>query len=82
MAASITVNHTELAKGEGEGAGGAGTWGKQMQNIAFGMDWQWDPAVQHWEFCLVTYDGTLNVRKKNVYVCVTGSPCCTVEKNI
>ena len=45
MAASITVNHTELAKGEGEGVGGAGTWGKQMQNIAFGMDWQWDPAV-------------------------------------
>ena len=34
------------------------------------MDQQWDPAVQHLELCLVTYDGTRNVRKKNVYMYV------------
>ena len=39
--------------------------------------------MKHWEPCLVTYDGICNVRKKNVYnVSVTGSPCCTVGKNI
>ena len=43
---------------------------KQMQNVAFGMDQQWDPAVQHWELCVVTYDGTLNVRKKSAYMYV------------
>ena len=36
---------------------GLGTWGKQMQNVAFGVDQQWDPAEQHLELCLVTYDG-------------------------
>ena len=41
-----------------------------MQTIAFGMDKQWDPAVQHWEPCLVTYMEHDNVRKKNVYVYV------------
>ena len=48
---------------------GLGAWGKQMQNAAFGMDQQWDPAVQHWELCLVNYNGTCNVRK-NVYMYV------------
>jgi len=28
-----------------------------MQTIAFEMDKQRDPAVLHWEFYLVTYDG-------------------------
>ena len=27
-----------------------------MQTIAFGVDKQWDPAVQHWELGLVTCD--------------------------
>ena len=43
-----------VAKREGEGLG---IWGQQMQIIAFGMDMQWDPAVQHWELRLVTCDG-------------------------
>ena len=60
-------NKLVVAKGEWEGVG---AWGKQMQNVAFGMDQQWDPAVQHWEFYLVNYDGTCNVRKKNVYMYV------------
>ena len=61
-------NRLVVAKGEGEEWEGLGAWGKQMQNVAFGMDQQWDPAVQHWELCLVTYDGTCNARKKNVYM--------------
>ena len=29
----------------------------------------------------ITYGGTCNVRKKEcIHLCVTGSPCCTVEK--
>jgi len=28
-----------------------------MQPIAFGTDKQWDPAVEHWELYLITYDG-------------------------
>ena len=28
-----------------------------MQTIAFGMDKQWDPPVEHWELYPVTYDG-------------------------
>ena len=47
-----------------------GAWGKEMQNVAFGMDQQWDPAVSPWELCLVNYDGTRIVRKKNVYMYV------------
>ena len=47
-----------------------GAWGIQMQNVAFGMDQEWDPAVQHWELCPVTYYGTCNVRKKYVYMYV------------
>ena len=39
-----------------------------MQTIAFGMDKQWDPTVQHWELCLVTLMGPDNVIKKNVYM--------------
>ena len=27
-------------------------------------------CVQHWELCLVNYDGTHNVSKKNVYMYV------------
>ena len=51
-----------------------------MQTIVFGMDKQWDPAVQHWELCLVTYDGAWECeRKECIHVCVNGSPCCTVE---
>ena len=28
-----------------------------MQTIAFGVDKQWDPAVQHWQLYVVTCDG-------------------------
>ena len=59
-----------VAKGKGKEWEGLGAQGKQIQNVAFGMDQQWDPAVQHWELSLVTYDGTLNERKKNVYTYV------------
>ena len=58
-------NSHVFAKVEREGLG---AWGIQMQNVAFGMDQQWDPAVYHWELFLITYDGTSNVRKKNVYM--------------
>ena len=34
--------------------------------------------MQHWELCLVTDDGA---KIECVCVCVTGSSCCTVEKN-
>ena len=49
---------------------GLGAWGKQMQNVPFEMDQQWDPAVQDWELCLDNYDGICNVKKKNVYMYV------------
>ena len=32
------------------------------------MDKQRDPAVQHWELYLVTYDGAYDGGKKNVYM--------------
>ena len=38
-------NRLVVAKGERVGLGALGAWGKQMQNVAFGMDQQWDPAV-------------------------------------
>ena len=60
-------NRLMVAKGEGGEWEALGAWGKQMQNVAFEMDQQWDLSVQHWELCLVNYDGTCNVRKKNVY---------------
>ena len=42
-----------------------------------------DPAVQHWELCLVTYDGAWYCERiECVHVCVSGSPCCTVEKKL
>ena len=63
-----------------------------MQTIAFGVDKQWDPAVQPRELYLVTYGTWWRIMwEKNVcvYVCVcvyiyiyiyvTGSLCCTVE---
>ena len=31
-------NRLVVAKGEGKGLGGNGSWGKSMQNVAFGMD--------------------------------------------
>ena len=43
---------------------------------------QWDPAVQHWELYLVTYNGALwkiMWEKGCIYVCMTGSLCYTVE---
>ena len=43
---------------------------KKVFKVETNMDQQWDPAVQHLELCLVTYDGTRNVRKKNVYMYV------------
>ena len=53
-----------------------------MQTIAFGMDKQWDPAVEHWELYLITCDEAgcrIIWEKECIYVCVTGSPCYTVE---
>ena len=40
-----------------------------MQTIAFGMHKQWDSAPQHWELCLVAYDGTWWGMWENVYMC-------------
>ena len=52
-----------------------------MQTIVHGMDLKWDPAVQHWELCLDTYNAAQQWEKKLcIHVCVTGSPCCTVIK--
>ena len=52
-----------------------------MQTIVLGMDLQWDLAVQHWELCLDTYNAAGQWEKiLCIHVCVTGSPCCTVEK--
>ena len=67
-----------LPKGKGREWEGLGAWGREMQNVAFGIDQQWDPAVQPWELCLVTYDVTRNVRKKKTYTCM----CDWVDKNI
>ena len=54
-----------------------------MQTTTFGVDWQWDPAVKHWELCLVTCDKAWEWEKKEcTHVCVTGSLCCTVGKKI
>ena len=53
-----------------------------MQTIAFGVDKQWNPALQHWELFLVTCDGAwyrIMWEKECVYVCVTGSLCFKVE---
>ena len=60
-----------------------------------GMDWEFEVnrfkllplewisneilTEYHWELYLVTNDDHDNVRKKCIHVCVTGSPCCTVE---
>ena len=57
-----------LPRGKGRDWERLGAWGKQMQNVAVRIDYQWDPAMQHWEFCLVAYDGTCNVRKRNIYM--------------
>ena len=46
-----------LPGGKGREWDGWGAWGYQMQTLAFGMNREWDPAVQCWELCLVTYDG-------------------------
>ena len=35
-----------------------------MQTIAFGMDKQWDPAIQYWEIYLVAYGGAWPCTKK------------------
>ena len=50
-------NRLVAANGEGEGLGWIGNLGLTMQTIAFRMDKQWDPPVQHLELYLVTYDG-------------------------
>ena len=47
---------------------------------AFGIDEQCQPAGEHWELYLVTYNGAWYCEKKEyIHVCVTGSPCCTAE---
>ena len=51
-----------------------------MQTTALGMDLRGDPAVYHWELCLDTYIVTQWEEKLCIHVCVTWSPCCTVEK--
>ena len=40
-----------------------------MPTIAFGMDKQWDPAVEHWELWSLVIEHD-NVRKKNIYMYV------------
>ena len=60
-----------------------------MQNIAFKVGKQWDPAVEPRELYLVICDGTWSCEKKKIhthththiylYVCMTGSVCCTAE---
>ena len=74
------------------GGGGTGMdwefWVNKTQTIAFGVDKQWDCAVQHSELYLVTCAGTwwrIMWEKEYIYmymcacVCMTGSPCCTVD---
>ena len=40
-----------------------------MQTIAFGMNKQWDPALQHWGLDLVTYEGAWwNDIRKRMYI--------------
>ena len=41
-----------------------------MQTIAFGMDKQLNPAVEHRELCLKSMMDHKNMRKKNVYMYV------------
>ena len=38
-----------------------------MQTIAFGVDKQWDPAVQHRELYLITCDETLGQRLLSIH---------------
>ena len=42
-----------------------------MQTLVFGMNKQWDPAVEHWELYLVIYDGSwwkIMWEKEYIYV--------------
>ena len=41
-----------------------------MQTIAFGVEKQWDPAVQHCKLYLVTYDGAWFYEKEELYMYV------------
>ena len=53
---------TEKKQTHGLGEQTCGCWGVasgvSMQTIVFGLDKQWDPAVQHRELYLVTCDAT------------------------
>ena len=50
-------NRLMVAKGEGEGVGWIGNLGLINANYCLWKDKQYtDPAVQHWELYLVTYD--------------------------
>lgn len=37
---------------QGEGSDGLGVWGWSMKTVEFGVEGQWDPAVQHRELCI------------------------------
>ena len=53
-----------------------------MQTIAFGVDKQWDSAVEHKELYLVTYDGAwwrIMWEKEFVYIYMIGSFWCAVK---
>ena len=60
-------NRLMVGKGEWDRLG---IWGYQMQTIAFGVDKQWDPAVQPWELYVVPCGGAGSCEKKNVFMYV------------
>ena len=48
----------EFARVEGRDWDGFGIWDYQMKTVAYRVDGQWDPAVQHGELYQITHDGT------------------------
>ena len=57
-----------------QGGGSGRDWESEVlmhATIAFGMNKQWDPAVEHWELYLVIYDGSwwkIMWEKEYIYV--------------
>ena len=75
-------NRLWLPRGKGREWEGLGAWGNRCRMLPSGWISNEILLSSTGNSFLVNYDGTCNVRKNNVYmyVCVTGSPCCTVEK--
>ena len=56
-------------------------FGTSRCKLAFGMDKQWGPTVQHRELYPICWVGNMmeDIMKKKVHICMTGSLCCTTE---